>query len=397
MAAPTPAKPATPQKALTASQQSFKTHSDYLTARTDFIQKQISDTNLDAERVIAAALAYIGSTPALWPCDPETVRDAVIAAAKRNLVVGPEGYAWLIPFKENDRQGNYIRTVCQYMLGYKGMLELMRRSGAYSNVTAFIKYANDVLVVKVGTDGRFEYTPKVFGNRGPVEGYIAFAKLTSGEFIFEAMDKTAVDAIRARSKAPGSPAWTNDYDRMALKSVIKRLSQHAEMSAVDRRIAMEDDEKDLGDEERREREREVDVTPQRRVLPSSQDSGAVRVETHAERVKAELRDDMPPAHDADGVVLDEKAASGAPAAAQTTPAETKTAPAEKKKPSPHVGIAEGGAICDNAEAATTLEELEPLKAQLLGAIEEGRIGSTHVARATKALEAADARIRAGAK
>lgn len=86
----------------------------------------------------------------------------------------------------------------------------------------------------------------------------------------------------------------------------------------------------------------------------------------------------------------------APAGATTsTPAATtQTAPAASSAPKvdPGAGLAEASHIIDNAEAATTHDEIADLRAMLDGAIEAGRIGSTHASRAKSAIDEAEKRL-----
>jgi hypothetical protein len=60
---------------------------------------------------------------------------------------------------------------------------------------------------------------------------------------------------------------------------------------------------------------------------------------------------------------------------------------------PGAGMAEAGTNIENAEAATSAEEIEPLRQQLAGAVEAGRIGTTHATRARNTLDAAAERLK----
>jgi recombination protein RecT len=350
---PVPAK----SRTLSPGQQSAVDVSNYLTARRDLIGKMLSDSKLDADKVIASAVAYVAATPSLWGCDLESVRDAVVAAAKRNLLVGPEGYAYLVPFKEK-KDGAVVRVVCQYMLGYKGVLELLRRSGAYSSIEAFAVYENEVkngrLQVRRGTDGYFRYEPILFGPRGKLVGVMVFAKLTSGEFDFEAMEIAEVDAIKARSKASDNGPWVTDYERMALKTVIKRFGQRGEMSAVDRRELHDQDELEFSEAR--------DITPRPAplsALPSVESSGAVRFAqqpTQAERIKADLRRAEEPAGEEPPPPVDEDAPpeAGEIRAPQDAPAaRSATVPSLRNQ------------LATKAKEATTKAELDEVRAEFL--------------------------------
>jgi len=75
--------------------------------------------HLNADRMARIALTCFRMTPALGKCDPASVFAAVIQAAQLGLEPGLNGRCYLIPY------GN----TCQFVPGWKGLLELVNRTG----------------------------------------------------------------------------------------------------------------------------------------------------------------------------------------------------------------------------------------------------------------------------
>ena len=84
--------------------------------------------HLNADRMARIALTSYRMTPKLAECDPTSVFAAVIQAAQLGLEPGLNGRCYLIPY------GN----VCQFVPGWKGLVELANRSGRASVWTGVI-------------------------------------------------------------------------------------------------------------------------------------------------------------------------------------------------------------------------------------------------------------------
>ncbi len=63
-------------------------------------------------------------------------------------------------------------------------------------------------------------------DRGAAYAYYAIANFTGGGRAFVVLSKAEVNKYRARSSAPNSPAWRDDYDAMAKKTCIRRLEPY---------------------------------------------------------------------------------------------------------------------------------------------------------------------------
>jgi recombination protein RecT len=191
--------------------------------------------HMTPDRMARQALTVFRTTPGLAACTPESFLGALMTCAQVGLEPGPQGHVWLIPFKNRKKVGGQWVTVPEvtFMLGYQGMLELARRSGELMDVSAHTIYENELeqgrFEVEYGTAGHIMHKPIVFGERGKPIGYYARARLRSGSAPFVVLSREDVEHFRRRSATqkadtPSGP-WQTDYEPMAWKTCVRRLSR----------------------------------------------------------------------------------------------------------------------------------------------------------------------------
>ena len=182
---------------------------------------------LTVDRVIAAALAARSRNPLLLKCTMSSFYQSVRLASQLGLETGGLlGHAYLVPFQNNKAGGQYE---CQLIPGYRGLIELARRSGAVENIEAHIVYEKDEFSYQFGTAPALSHIPCRSGDGGAMTHvYSVISKV--GKPIFEVMTKDEVDKIRRRSKAAESGPWVTDYNEMAKKTVIKRQLKYQQLS-----------------------------------------------------------------------------------------------------------------------------------------------------------------------
>lgn len=103
-----------------------------LTAWLPEIQRALPK-HLSAERIARVALTAFRRNPKLGTCDPRSVFAAVLQAAQLGLEIDTLGRAYLVPYEKREKVGNQWRTAsieCQFIPGWKGLVDLMNRSGA---------------------------------------------------------------------------------------------------------------------------------------------------------------------------------------------------------------------------------------------------------------------------
>jgi len=168
------------------------------------------------DKIVRLAMNQVRAN--LQDCSVRSVLGAVMNSAAVGLEPSPLGHVWFIPFR-NNKTGE---TECQFMIGVKGWIKLARNAGCF--LDAKCVYENDVFEYSYGFDITLTHVPAA-SNRGKLVYVYAIAKDTDGHRYMEVMSTEDVDKIRKVSKAGQSGPWTDWYDEMAKKTVIKRLAK----------------------------------------------------------------------------------------------------------------------------------------------------------------------------
>ena len=174
-------------------------------------------SHFSAERMARLALTAFRTNRGLQNCTPSSIMAAVMSAAQLGLEPHVQGQCYLVP------HGNE----CTLIVGYQGLLDLIRRSGQVKSLAARIVYASDDFSVSFHTTPPFAHNPNLRRpDNDPVVGVYCHAILTSDEHVFEWMTTTDVNAIRNRSKSGKSGPWATDWSEMARKTVLKRAAKY---------------------------------------------------------------------------------------------------------------------------------------------------------------------------
>lgn len=178
---------------------------------------------MSPERLQKVALMAISRNKALLDCSPQSLLEAFIDASTLGLdVCGSMGRAYLVPYK-NNKTG---QSEAKFIIGYRGLIDLARRSGEIESIAAHVVYEHDEFVVELGDSERIIHKPYMAGDRGKPVAVYAVAKLKGGAVQTDVMTKADVDKIRGRSRASNSGPWVTDYDEMARKTVVRRLCKY---------------------------------------------------------------------------------------------------------------------------------------------------------------------------
>jgi len=178
----------------------------------------ILPTHLSAERVMRVAMADIQRTPKLLECQPGSVIGSIVQASELGLEVGSVlGHAYLVPFKGR----------CQLIVGYRGMIDLARRSGQILSIHAHVVRQHDDFTYELGMDPQLSHRPNLKveprTDGGDVTAAYAVARLKDGGVQFEVMSRVEIDAIRKNSPAGNFGPWVTNFPEMARKTPLRRL------------------------------------------------------------------------------------------------------------------------------------------------------------------------------
>lgn len=172
-----------------------------------------------AQMVITAATM----NPDILDCTPASVMRSVLVAASVGLEIGPAlGHAYLVPFK----------TDCQFIMGYRGAINLVSRSGKILNVSARAVYDCDEFDVQYGTEERIHHKPMLLKRPEGARliATYAVALLANGSRAFHVSNLDEIESAKAKSKAKAGP-WSDavGYLGMARKTPVLRLAKYLPM------------------------------------------------------------------------------------------------------------------------------------------------------------------------
>ena len=219
-------------------------------------QKLINNTLKDpdrARRFIATITSSVAVNPNLQECEAGTILAGALLGESLNLHPSPQlGQYYLVPFKskeKKDRQGNVVEpetTKAQFILGYKGYMQLAMRSGQLKKI--------NVIEIKEGELRHFDplneeidcYLIEDWNKRNAARtiGYYAFYELTNGfrkamywsreqmethadtyssAFSMDAYHKLQEGKIPEKEMWRYSSFWYKNFDDMAKKTMIRQL------------------------------------------------------------------------------------------------------------------------------------------------------------------------------
>lgn len=169
--------------------------------------------HINSDRFVRIAITTIRQNPKLAQCSQESLLGALMVSAQLGLEPGTLGQCYLIPYGRE----------CQFQIGYKGMIELLRRSGQLKDIYAYSVYENDDFEITYGLDRNLIHKPNL-ENKGNFLGCYCVAILKDGAKAFEYMTKEEIEAHAKKfSKTFGNGPWKTDFEAMAHKTVVKKM------------------------------------------------------------------------------------------------------------------------------------------------------------------------------
>ena len=177
--------------------------------------------HMTADRFARIALTVIRTNPKLLECAPQSVLAGVMMSAQLGVELGLLGQAYLVPFFNNKTQ----RSEATFILGYKGMIDLARRSGHIKTIVAHAVYEGCKFNLEYGLVEKVEHVPYFITGekKGELRGCYCIATFVDGGHATIFMPKEEIDQHRAKSKGGNYGPWVTDYEQMALKTVVRGI------------------------------------------------------------------------------------------------------------------------------------------------------------------------------
>jgi recombination protein RecT len=182
----------------------------------------------------------VASNDLLSKATPESVFHATAIAATLDLPINPNlGFAFIIPY--NIKKDGQSVTLAQFQVGWKGFVQLAQRTGQFKTIGAAPIYEGQLIESNPLTGFKFDFTQK---KSNVIIGYAAYFSLINGfeKSYYMTADELKNHGVRfSQSFKKGYGLWKDDFDSMALKTVIKLLlSKFAPLSIEMQRAVVTD-------------------------------------------------------------------------------------------------------------------------------------------------------------
>lgn len=210
------------QQRIQAAEQQEQRFKDLLVAQIPAM-KQLMPSVMTPRRMTQLAMESFRKNPRLGECTPESIISCLMQCSALGLEpssVDNMGHAYLIP-----RKGQ-----CTFLLGYQGMLELMRRTGLYELISVRAVHEGDEFEYRYGTDEGITHIPCAQPGELTHVYLVAYLKGSSRPY-FNVLSRAEIDQRRKRSAATGGGPWKTDYEAMAKKTVIRDSYKYLPKSA----------------------------------------------------------------------------------------------------------------------------------------------------------------------
>lgn len=189
--------------------------------------------HMTPDRMIRIVSTEIRKTPELANCDIQSFVGAVVQCSQLGLEPGNAlGHAYILPFEKKRKQGNQwvtVRTDAQLIIGYRGMIDLARRSNQIISISARTVRQGDSFHFEYGLNENLTHVPGE-NEDSPITHVYAVARLKDGGVQFEVMTHNQIEKVRASSKAGQNGPWVSHWEEMAKKTVIRRLFKYLPVS-----------------------------------------------------------------------------------------------------------------------------------------------------------------------
>lgn len=200
----------------------------------------------NAQNFISSVVSAVQTNPQLAECTNSSILSAALLGQSLNLPQSPQiGLFYFVPYKNKDKGV----TEAQFQLSYKGMINLAIRSGQYKKINA-VEVKEGELISYNPFEDTYEFKAESdFKKRQELKtvGYYGFFELLNGyrkELYWSKEDMEAHAKRYSASYRQGwkSSIWITDFDKMALKTIIRQLISKYGIMSVEMQKAYSSDQ-----------------------------------------------------------------------------------------------------------------------------------------------------------
>lgn len=193
--------------------------------------QSIVPKHVTPERLIRIGMNATSRNPKLLECTPESIVGAVVNCGVLGVEPNLLGHAYIVPFWNSTSK----KMEAQFQLGYKGLIDLARRTGEITNVYAHEVYEGDMFEYSYGLDKNLYHKPSGEENEAKITHFYAVYKLKDGAYDFIVMSRSQIESHRnkfTKSQKDGRifGPWKDHFTEMGKKTVLIKLLKTAPIS-----------------------------------------------------------------------------------------------------------------------------------------------------------------------
>lgn len=175
--------------------------------------------------------------------DPMSIVKEALRAAMYDLPIDAGlGFAYLIPSRNTVKtdKGNVKRWQARMQIGYKGLVQMCIRTGAYARIPHAVDVREGELVSydRLTGDVQFNWIEdEDERDTKPIIGYAAYFRLKNGAEAILYMTKKQIEKHEEKHR-PGeymTKGWRDDWNAMAKKTVLGALIRQQGLMSIDYR------------------------------------------------------------------------------------------------------------------------------------------------------------------
>lgn len=201
--------------------------------REQAISDACSDSGVRYINLMTSLQKAVSKDSKILQCTPASVLDSLMACAK--LGIDPSGEhnsGWFI------RYGSELKL----MIGYNGFIDLITRSGQYTQVEAEVVFKGEEFKVHRGTRNEIIHEFDLDCRSAPSNMIVACYAFARGPSGSQFVALTLQDINRARGASKNKSLWDKHYPEMVKKSAVRNLAKWMVLDRIGKEaVAISDD------------------------------------------------------------------------------------------------------------------------------------------------------------
>ena len=247
---------------------------------------------------VTSLISAVANNEALQACEPMSILYTAMKSTALGLPIDQSlSYAAMIPFKD----GKTGKTLCQFQIQRDGWMELLMRTGQVKFVANEVVHEGELVKHNKFT-GEYVFDEEA-KKSDKVIGYMAYIKLTNGfeKTVYWTVEECRAHALRySQTYKKGYGVWKENFDAMALKTVLKHIIKKYAPKSVEVLSAISDDQSvsnENGDTAYRDNEPDEQVQPEANTASAKAKAAKVKEQVeamNARRAKAKQEPEEKP-------------------------------------------------------------------------------------------------------